>query len=164
MYLKTYLVRRYPKLPLVLRLTVLGVFAIMLLNNKGMARGGNPLLNFRSYYPIFPPSIGVSIDYGMEENLSMPYTPDVVLFNSDLQHFVKVCTPWLWWPLRDVRSGVVWRQLGNIFYRMLLAFYVLIQDTFQRVNQAVHTPRLPFILHPRSKKKWMMLIGWMMTN
>jgi len=40
---------------------------------------------------LFPPALGVSIDYGKEQNLTLPFTPDVLVFNSDLQHFAKVC-------------------------------------------------------------------------
>lgn len=55
-----------------------------------MSRLCSHILTQRSYYPLYPPDITINLDYGYYQNITLPYTPDILIVPSDLQHFVKV--------------------------------------------------------------------------
>ncbi len=40
-------------------------------------------------YPLYPPELSVNIDYDHLQSINLPYTPDILLLPSDLQHFTK---------------------------------------------------------------------------
>lgn len=46
-----------------------------------------------SYYPLYPPSLGVPLDLSLApEALDIPLIPDILILPSDLSPFVKVNT------------------------------------------------------------------------
>ncbi|XP_008792220.2 DNA polymerase alpha subunit B [Phoenix dactylifera] len=56
-----------------------------------MGRLASHLLRQRSYYPLYPPSVGVPLDLSLApEALEIPSIPDLLLLPSDLAPFVKV--------------------------------------------------------------------------
>ncbi|PKA50073.1 hypothetical protein AXF42_Ash021104 [Apostasia shenzhenica] len=55
-----------------------------------ISRLATHLLNQRSYYPLYPPSVSVPLDLSLApEALDIPTTPDLLLLPSDLAPFVK---------------------------------------------------------------------------
>ena len=62
----------------------------LLASSDRLARLTSHLLNQRSFYPLYPPSDEMNIDYPHHEHYSvMPITPHVLVVPSDLRYFVK---------------------------------------------------------------------------
>ena len=45
-----------------------------------------------SYYPLFPPAVGMMLDTTLAQRLQLPATPDVLVLPSDLNSFAKLAT------------------------------------------------------------------------
>eukprot|EP00884_Botryococcus_braunii_P008651 jgi/Botrbrau1/17788/Bobra.0127s0039.1 len=54
-----------------------------------MAALASHLVGQRSYYPLFPPSLGSCLDTSLGKYLRMPCSPDLLLLPSDLAPFAK---------------------------------------------------------------------------
>ncbi|XP_005112449.1 DNA polymerase alpha subunit B [Aplysia californica] len=55
-----------------------------------MSRLAQHILRQRSYYPLYPPSEDVNVDYGMwEAHAQLPVMPHLLLMPSDLKAFIK---------------------------------------------------------------------------
>uniref|UniRef100_A0A8C0G4J1 DNA polymerase alpha subunit B n=1 Tax=Chelonoidis abingdonii TaxID=106734 RepID=A0A8C0G4J1_CHEAB len=65
----------------------------------------NHVLTQRSYYPLYPPSEEMNVDYENFYNyIPLPVTPDVLIVPSELRYFVKVS-----WELRHtLLAGIQW--------------------------------------------------------
>ncbi|KAJ3671698.1 hypothetical protein LUZ60_007777 [Juncus effusus] len=58
-----------------------------------IARLATHLLNQQSYYPLYPPAIGVPLDFSVSPKaLEISSFPDVLILPSDLNPFIKVLT------------------------------------------------------------------------
>ncbi|KAK7306232.1 hypothetical protein VNO77_44158 [Canavalia gladiata] len=56
-----------------------------------MSRLANHILNQQSFYPLYPPSESVPLDFSLApETLQLSLVPDVLILPSDIKYFVKV--------------------------------------------------------------------------